>query len=257
LPEEISLPLSADPSFYERADGLRSLSSRVCGEVITARTYIAQDVNNFFSRVLGIPCALARFPPGGTGPSTRHAKAHMQSHQRPTQDAAVRDVQSSPTAVPGVLTPPDSDSENPGHPILLSNESPILAINRASIDALNAEIVKTGGKTASASVFRANIVIGSAKPASEQQPYNEDYWSSLRIGVQEFKMLGSCRRCHMICVDQETADKDEEPFVTLAKTRRFEGKVFFGCHMCHVSGGGLTREGQFPTIRVGDTVTVL
>lgn len=59
----------------------------------------------------------------------------------------------------------------------------------------------------------------------------------------------------MICVDQETAIKDEEPFVTLAKMRRFEGKVFFGSHMCHVSAGGLTREKQFPTIRVGDVVT--
>ena len=34
----------------------------------------------------------------------------------------------------------------------------------------------------------------------------------------------------MVCVDQGTAEKNEEPFVTLAKTRRREGKVFFGVH---------------------------
>jgi len=38
----------------------------------------------------------------------------------------------------------------------------------------------------------------------------------------------------MVCVDQDTAERNEEPFVTLAKTRRFGNKVFFGEHMCHV-----------------------
>lgn len=68
----------------------------------------------------------------------------------------------------------------------------------------------------------------------------------------------------MICVDQDTAVKNEEPFVTLTKTRRFEGKVFFGGHMCHVDKGdgldggkGVRKEEQFPTIRVGDMVEVL
>jgi molybdenum cofactor sulfurtransferase len=69
-------------------------------------------------------------------------------------------------------------------------------------------------------------------------------------------MLGSCRRCHMICVDQDTAEKDKEPFITLAKTRRFESKIFFGSHMCHVPSKGLTKETQYPTIRVGDIVTI-
>lgn len=65
----------------------------------------------------------------------------------------------------------------------------------------------------------------------------------------------------MICVDQDTAVKDEEPFVTLAKTRRFDGKVFFGSHMCHVpkmkACSEVTKEDQYPTIRVGDKVEVL
>jgi len=247
--------LSANPAFYEPVDGLRSLSSRVCGDVITAHTYSSKSINGFFSRVLDVPCALARFPAGGTGPSTRHAKAHMQRHQRPKGAASGNRAEPTEgTSAP--LTPPDSDNENSLRPILLSNESPILAISRSSLNALNQEIVRRGGKSASASVFRANIVIASSRPAEQQQPYNEDHWSSLRIGVQEFKMLGSCRRCHMICVDQDTAVKDEEPFVTLAKTRRFDGKVFFGSHMCHVSTRSPTRAWQYPTIRVGDPVNV-
>ncbi len=60
----------------------------------------------------------------------------------------------------------------------------------------------------------------------------------------------------MICVDQDTAEKNEEPFVTLAKTRRFESKIFFGSHMCHMPSKGAKKENQYPTIRVGDIVKV-
>lgn len=251
VPEEISVPLSANPFFYRPADATRSLSSRVCGDAIVARTYGNQEVNEFFSIVLDVPCALARFPAGGSGPSTRHAKAHMQNHQRPKRNAA-DDGLLSGYSLP---TPPDSDNEAPKRPILLSNESPILAINRSSIDALNEEIMKTGGKPASASVFRANIVLASSD-LKKQKPYSEDHWTSLHIGKQEFQMLGSCRRCHMICVDQDTAERDKEPFITLAKTRRFESKIFFGSHMCHVPSKGSSKESQFPTITVGDPVII-
>lgn len=252
VPEDICVPLSANPSFYQPVEATRILPSRVCGDAIVARTYASKEMNEFFSSVLNVPCALARFPAGGSGLSTRHAKAHMQSHQRPKR-STVDDVPFSSSLLP---TPPDSDSETPKRPILLSNESPILAINRSSIDALNEEIVKTGGKPASASVFRANIVLASSS-SKTQKPYSEDHWTSLRIGQQEFQMLGSCRRCHMICVDQDTAEKDKEPFITLAKTRRFESRIFFGSHMCHVPSNGATKESQYPTVRVGDIVTVV
>jgi molybdenum cofactor sulfurtransferase len=177
----------------------------------------------------------------------------MQKHQRPRKTSS-NDVP-IPGAYPDPPTPPDSDEELQRRPILLSNESPILAINRASLDALNETIETHGGKHASASVFRANIVLASSEPG-HQQPYAEDYWDTLLIGQQQFQMLGSCRRCHMICIDQETAEKDEEPFVTLAKTRRFESKIFFGSHMCHIPYRGGTKASQYPTISVGDIVSV-
>ncbi|KAF8863396.1 PLP-dependent transferase [Acephala macrosclerotiorum] len=246
----IAVPLSADPSFYTSIDGGKSLPSRVCGDAIVAQIYVEQEVTSFFSDLLGVPCTLARFPAGGSGFSTRHSKAHMQKHQRPKKSS------NDELHVPGAfapLTPPDSDSEPRKRPILLSNESPILAINRASLDALNAEIVRSGGKPASASVFRANIVLGTS---DDPQPYSEDHWSSLWIGKQNFEMLGSCRRCHMICIDQDTAQKNEEPFVTLAKTRRFDSKIFFGSHMCHIPTKSATKDSQYPTIRVGDIVKV-
>ena len=54
----------------------------------------------------------------------------------------------------------------------------------------------------------------------------------------------------MVCVDQMTAEKNEQPLVTLAKTRRFGGKVLFGVHTCLLPRTGATSA----TIKVGDPV---
>ncbi len=184
----------------------------------------------------------------------RHAKAHLQKHQ----GFEARSLVDTPAAFPMPPSPPDSDSENLARRILLSNESPILVNNLASLRALNKEIRKRGGEEVPSSVFRANIVLDSTTPQAESSSYAEDRWSGLRIGGQHFKMLGSCRRCYMVCINQETGEKNEEPFVTLSKTRRFDGKVFFGTHMGHdvLSQTLSTRETQFPTIMVGDAVEV-
>lgn len=265
-PKEISVPLSSNPVMFRKIPlslCRRPQPSRVCGDEIIAQTYSSEDTNDFFSAVLGVSCVLARFPPGGQEgeKSTRHAKAHLQKHQKiyhATTDISNLGKCISPNASVTPPSPPDSDAEDrERRRILLANESPILAINLASLRALNREIVWRGGTAVSPAVFRANIVLDSGDGNGELA-YSEDNWSELQIGQQIFKMLGSCRRCHMVCVNQETAVKGQEPFVTLSKTRRFDGKVFFGTHMCHVpvSGEMATRETQNPTIRIGDTVLV-
>ncbi|KAK3694999.1 pyridoxal phosphate-dependent transferase [Podospora appendiculata] len=253
LPKEIAVPLSKNPAVFQPLTPSRSVASRVCGEEILAQTYASPEINDFFSGVIGVPCMLARFPPGGQGKSMRHSKAHLQKHQTaqppPTSRIAL------PGSFPVPPSPPDSDSEAAGRRILLANESPILAISMASLEALNKEITQKGGRGVSPAVFRANLVIAPLHEISKHTPYVEDTWSTLRIGHHDFKMLGACRRCHMVCINQETAEKSEEPFVTLSKTRRFDGKVFFGNHMCYTSAAeALTRKAQYPTIRVGDAV---
>lgn len=60
----------------------------------------------------------------------------------------------------------------------------------------------------------------------------------------------------MVCIDQDTAEKNEEPFVTLAKTRMIGGKVLFGQHATHVSNPNSGTRGE-ATIKVGDLVEVL
>lgn len=270
-PEEISVPLSSNPALFRPISPYHLRPSRVCGDEILAQTYVSEKINGFFSAALGVPCMLARFPAGGQegSKSARHSKAHLQKHQKTYYSNDSNSIACSltkdsfhmhPSATPP--SPPDSDAEEKERRrILLSNESPILAINMASVRALNKEIIERGGTEVSAAVFRANIILDTYDQNMDLA-YAEDNWSSIRIGQQDFKMLGSCRRCHMVCINQETGKKGEEPFITLSKTRRFDGKVFFGTHMCHVQQrekgmmAYLTREAQNPTVEIGGAVLV-
>ncbi|PNY23720.1 Molybdenum cofactor sulfurase [Tolypocladium capitatum] len=245
----VEIPLVANRVFLD--DTTRQMSSRVCGEDISAQTYMSSGINDFFTDALGVPCVLARFPPGGRGLNSRTSKARMQKHQ---QEDNLRRL---PGSFPDIPSPPESDSEQQQHgKILLSNESPILLVYSSSVDALNEEIESRGGEAVPESTFRANIVVESLVGEPRQPAYSEESWSGLRIGNQDFTFLGACRRCHMVCVDQATAETRQEPYTTLAKTRRFDGKVYFGSHMRHEPGARPDASSSQPTIQVGEPVTV-
>ena len=243
--KEITIPLKAAPESYRNENSLhQGPSSQVCGENIKTFVYASSEVSDFFTAALDVPCTLARFPAGGSGQSIRHSKAHLQKHQVSQQ------------AMPMLSTPPSQACPFPQRPILLSNESPILVICRSSLNRLNEQIKATGGKAAQAEVFRANIIIAEdhGLPPGSEQPYIEDRWRHLQVGQHFFQMLGSCRRCQMVCVDPNTTERDQEPFVTLSKTRRYDGKVWFGQHTCLVSRGERNADLQPPTIKTGDEV---
>ncbi|GAB7353267.1 hypothetical protein MBLNU459_g3774t1 [Dothideomycetes sp. NU459] len=223
---EVTVPLSKDPRCFIPGDLGKTQQTNVCGDVIDAKAYTSPDIASFLSAAIGVPCQLARFPaPSPSASSTRHSKAHLE---RRSIDGSI-------------------------HPILFSNESPILTISRSSLNRLNEAIKARSGKAASPSAFRANIILAESPflPPGHEQPYAEDYWTHMRIGSESFEILGGCRRCQMVCVDQLTAEKNQEPFVTLAKTRRFAGKVLFGVHTCHLPSVGRTK---CPTICAGDAV---
>ena len=240
---QIAIPLSDNPACYESST---QRSAKVCGDSISTKVYASKEVNDFFSEAVGIPCILARFPPGGQGVKSRSSKLVGAGSSKP---------RSSTHLMP---SPPDSDSEQQKKvgKLLLSNESPILMVHKASVDALNYAIKKCGGEPVQESAFRANIIVqGSAKDDRyDLPPYSEDSWQSVRIGNQPFKLLGGCQRCQMVCVDQQTGEKRQEPFVTLSKTRRMNGKVIFGMHMRHDPPSG--REDGSVAIAVGDIVSV-
>ncbi|KAI9840866.1 MAG: hypothetical protein M1837_001245 [Sclerophora amabilis] len=269
----IEVPLSANPNVFQEDFATKASLSRllqVCGESVRARAYTSNKIREFFSAAIGAPCTLARFPPGGSGPSMRHSKLHLQKGAK----------------TDGVLNPLSSarvpQDETIREPILLANESPFLVISRSSLNRLNEQIKASGGKAARAEVFRANIVLSEdfRITSGNEHPYVEDSWRYLQVGQQYFqvckrrpapgtslshateltlpetKILGPCRRCQMVCVDQNTAEVNQEPFVTLAKTRKKSGKVYFGQHTCHLPrSNDASTISQKPTIMVGDGVT--
>ncbi|KAI9794860.1 MAG: hypothetical protein M1816_002988 [Peltula sp. TS41687] len=242
-PSEIIIPLASKSSdFHERLkNGTKDQSSRVCGDAVTVQVYTSDDISRFFSSTLGVPCTLARFPAGGLGPSSRHSKVN------------------SSKVMGSVVNANGEGLETSRRPILLSNESPILIISQLSLNLLNQQIEASGGQGVQAEAFRANIVIDEVDQARSKsgRPYMEDQWEYLQIGQQSFKVLGACRRCHMVCIDQKTAQKSQEPFVTLAKTRRSNGKVFFGQHICHLPTEDASTPQANSTVAMGDRVKPL
>ena len=230
--DEITVPLSADPTVFDCTD----LSfSQECGENIGVWTYRSLEIACFFTTSVGTPCTLARCLAAGSGTSGRHAKTDLT------------------TTIPGRGLGSQSDIQKP---IQLYNESPILLISRSSLNRLNEQIKEKGGKAAHSSVFRANIIVAEdwASTPRPEAPYDEDQWHAVDIGDKVcLDVLGGCRRCQMVCVDQQSAEKDQEPFVTLAKTRRREGKVFFGVHTALSN----RHQGYVRSLSVGDRVVPL
>ncbi|EXJ65316.1 selenocysteine lyase [Cladophialophora yegresii CBS 114405] len=220
-----------------------SKPANVCGEDVEVQVYTSADVSDFFTKALEVPCTLARFPIGGT---VRRANVRVPGQHGGKQATEI------------------------GKSIALSNESPILLVSRSSVNRLNEQIKQSGsgggGKAVTADSFRGNIIIAQELQGGQMEsPYVEDDWEGLRIGEDPnnvFEVLGPCQRCQMVCVDQSNAQRRQEPFTTLAKTRRREGRVWFGMHMCLRSGEDLdpTRDSpcfQRASVKVGDRITPL
>ncbi|KIW72057.1 hypothetical protein PV04_00279 [Phialophora macrospora] len=219
-----------------------SKAAIVCGEDVDVQVYTSADVSDFFTEALGVPCTLARFPRGGT---VRRAKVRVPGQHGGKQATEI------------------------GKSITLSNESPILLVSRSSVNRLNEQIKKCGsgiGKAVTADSFRGNIIIAQELLGGQtESPYAEDDWAGLRIGEDPenvFEVLGPCQRCQMVCVDQKNAQRRQEPFTTLAKTRRRDGRVWFGMHMCLKSADDLQRArdsscSQHARVKAGDRVTPL
>lgn len=142
-------------------------------------------------------------------------------------------------------------------PILLSNESPFLLISRPSADQVDSWISEDHRSAVPTppidpSCFRGNFVVASLNHLP-LPPFHEDAVERIEIGSESFDVLARCRRCLMVCVDQETGTrvKSNEPFNTLARKRRSEkGRIEFGVHL-------LWRERIGGRVKVGDRVRLV
>lgn len=125
---------------------------------------------------------------------------------------------------------------------------PLLLTSEASLAALNT-LIEAGPHPGEAPLpmtrFRPNVVVAGA------QAWAEDSWRRLLIGDVAFRAVKGCDRCVFTTIDPDTAVKGKEPLWTLARHRRWDGKVWFGVN--------LIPDNPAPdaTIRQGDPVVIL
>lgn len=115
---------------------------------------------------------------------------------------------------------------------------PYLLIGQSSLDDLNTKLENEIGMER----FRPNLVISGAAA------FEEDNWEKIKIGDSEFKISKPCARCVMTTIDQQTAQKGQEPLKTLATYRLENKKILFGQNLIHLKGA---------KVQVGDNVEII
>jgi uncharacterized protein len=122
-----------------------------------------------------------------------------------------------------------------GESVSFADAMPYLIIGQASLDELNSRLADPVPMNR----FRPNLVFSGGIP------FEEDQWSSLKIGGAEFKITKPCARCVLTTIDQDTGKKGKEPLQTLAKYRNQNNKIMFGQNLLLLNG---------ERIQVGDLV---
>ena len=146
---------------------------------------------------------------------------------------------------------PNPAYSQPGDRVSFADGYPLLLTNPRSLEALNDWILE-GPHAAEGPLpmkrFRPSVVVTGA-PA-----WAEDGWRRLRVGEVTFRVAKLCDRCVLTTVDPDTGVKGREPLVTLARYRRWGGKIWFGVNLIPDIPDA-PRAGA--AISVGDPVTIL
>lgn len=144
---------------------------------------------------------------------------------------------------PAFHRPVKPEKAKPGDVVNFADAYPLLVISEASLADLNDKLAEAQEEPVSMDRFRPNIVITGSSA------YDEDSWSSFRIGGVRLRASGPCARCIMITTDQLSGERGKEPLRTLARYRRDTvdpQRIHFGQNVIHEDKAG--------TLRVGDAV---
>uniref|UniRef100_A0A183CMG9 MOSC domain-containing protein n=1 Tax=Globodera pallida TaxID=36090 RepID=A0A183CMG9_GLOPA len=110
-------------------------------------------------------------------------------------------------------------------PSNFSNKANFLLITRASASFIASHVSLPYESVVER--FRPNFVVDFG-PTSK--PFEEDQIAKLAIGSVEFLVVGSCQRCQMICIDQQSGEKDPNVLIGL-RDLRLGGKLSFGIYL--------------------------
>lgn len=209
---------------------------RVCGDTVSPALSSCPLIRARLSSFLGFEATLARLPTPIRGASSE------------AQGRSSKLVRGAAAATP----------------LLLSNESPFLAISLESVRRVRewiklASEEKRGGESDEeadarsddkhgeerlaspshlqedldiAAHFRANFLFASSSSSSSHAAFAEDAATRLQIGAHTFAALGSCRRCEMVALDQRSGARAPLTYEAVARHRRdAKGRVLFGVHL--------------------------
>lgn len=124
------------------------------------------------------------------------------------------------------------ERSRPDDRVSFADAYPLLVTSTASLRQLNEWVAENAvergdvpDEPLSMRRFRPNVVV------EHDEPFAEDRWRRLRIGEVSFRAVKLCDRCVMTTYDPTTLVKGREPIRTLARHRRWDGKVWFGVNV--------------------------
>ena len=203
------------------------------GEVI----FSAPDMES-----ISFPAAPGKLPTRTVQVWSSHVRAHMV---KPEADQWLSDYLGADVRL---VYMPDSAERRINPTYAKNNEVvsfadgfPLLIVSAASLDDLNARIVKNGGSAVPMNRFRPNLVISGC------DAYAEDRLGDIVIGDALFRAVKPCLRCQVTTTDQASGVvRGPEPLQTLGGYRDSAGGVMFGMNLIPVT---------LTTVRVGDAVS--
>ncbi|MXQ79872.1 hypothetical protein E5288_WYG007232 [Bos mutus] len=180
--EPIEVPLE------ENSEQVQICQSKVCADRVN--TYdCGEKISNWLSKFFGRPYHLIK---------------QSSDFQRNAKKKHGKDQSAHTTAT-----------------LSLVNEAQYLLINRSSILELQQQLSTSceNGKEELfpmnnlISRFRANIITNGTRA------FEEEKWDEISIGSLRFQVLGPCHRCQMICIDQQTGQRNQDVFQKLSERR--------------------------------------
>jgi uncharacterized protein len=111
--------------------------------------------------------------------------------------------------------------------VSLADAYPFLIIGQGSLNDLNKRLQEPVPMNR----FRPNFVFTGG------EAFIEDMWRDISIGNIRFVAVKKSDRCVLTTVNQDTAEKGQEPLRTLSAYRKVENKVYFGQNLIALDEG--------------------
>ncbi|KAJ1913773.1 hypothetical protein LPJ71_002446 [Coemansia sp. S17] len=253
-PDHESLVVSLDPAML----CLETTQSMVCGSHMQTYRVLSYEISNWLTSVLAVECYLACDPRLLLPPDT-------DEYLPPSPPSSLTECAALTRPLPSPMSRTAKRSE-----MSFANESQILLVTHESAQRVSDWIAEEQDSDDAASVigksfgplqYRPNIVVRSSLrgigSTREIEPFEEFKWTGVTIGDIRLQVSGPCRRCQMIAIDQESAKSLKEPYSTLARKMRVDGKVVFGIYLDIIDGAtSFTRTASANTIQSGMLIDI-